>query len=103
MRKITLDWKNNDEYRGKTNYEKTRCSGRLEKVVWVKLTLNPSEGLPVAHGRIAEEATACAATRCAAMEEGSYEYFPPSKRLDLKKSEKRDGEDIGQCHSLSRA
>ena len=97
----------------KTNYEKTRCNGRQEKVVWVKLTLNPSEGLPVAHGRIAGEATACAATRCAAMEEGSYEYFPPSKRLDLKKSKKRDvcisyecrrnTQDIRHCQSLSRA
>ena len=37
--------------------------------------LNPLNKIPGVHGRIAEEATA--ATRCAAMEEGNYEYFRP--------------------------
>ena len=37
--------------------------------------VKPTEGLPGAHGRMVKEGTA--ATRCAAMEDANYEYFPP--------------------------
>ena len=62
--------------------KKSEVEGKINKREFLvrksrvgQIYVKPTEGLPGAHGRIAKEATA--ATRCAAMEEGEYEYFRP--------------------------